>query len=74
MQDINEHSDSITRAENCLNVHIRRIIRNFKTTVKYDELMSSVNLANGAVDKEVEATNEVEITNGITFTNVTNKV
>jgi hypothetical protein len=29
MQDITEHSITITLAENCLNVHIQRIIRNF---------------------------------------------
>ena len=36
-----EHSEYITNAENCLNVHIRRIIRNFKTQIGYDVCMQA---------------------------------
>ena len=39
LQEITAHSASITSAENCLNIHIRRIIRNFKTSVNYDAHM-----------------------------------
>ena len=56
MYEIHEHSASITRAENCLNVHIRRIIRQFKTTIKYDETMSQI------IDIATDITNDVEIT------------
>ena len=56
MHEIHEHSASITRAENCLNVHIRRIIRQFKTTIKYDETMSHI------IDIATDITNDVEIT------------
>jgi hypothetical protein len=56
MHEIHEHSASITRAENCLNVHIRRIIRQFKTTIKYDETMSRI------IDIAIEIPNDVEIT------------
>jgi hypothetical protein len=38
-QSIREHSASITTAENCTNVHIRRIIQNFKSDVNYDAIM-----------------------------------
>jgi hypothetical protein len=41
--EIREHSLSITLAENCLNIHIQRIIKNFKTTINYDALMSELN-------------------------------
>jgi hypothetical protein len=37
LQEIIAHSASITRAENCLNVHIRRIILNFKTICTFKQ-------------------------------------
>ena len=39
--EITEHSRFITNAELCTNVHIQRIIRNFKTSIKYDDLNSN---------------------------------
>jgi hypothetical protein len=41
LQQMAEHSEYITNAENCLNIHIRRIIRNFKTQVGYDACMQA---------------------------------
>ncbi len=40
LAEIQKHSTYISRAESCLNIHIQRIIRNFKMTIQYDELMS----------------------------------
>jgi len=42
LQEIHNHSASITNAENCLNVHIRRLVGKFKLDVNYDGLMSEV--------------------------------
>ncbi len=59
LQEILNHSASITRAENCLNIHIRRIIRNFKTFINYDECMlgldngANANTTNAAETKQV---------------------
>ncbi len=41
-QVIHAQSNSITRAENCLNVHIQRLIRKFKSDVNYEGIMSDV--------------------------------
>ena len=35
LQEIHKHSTYITAAEGCTNVHVQRIIRNFKSLVKY---------------------------------------
>ena len=54
LQEIIAHSDSITRAENCLNVHIRRIIRNFKSTVNYDACMLGITPDNSVIEIEAD--------------------
>jgi hypothetical protein len=40
LDEIYEHSTYIANAESSLNIHIRRIIHNFKATIHYDALMS----------------------------------
>jgi hypothetical protein len=39
-QEITEHSQLIAQAENCTNLHIQRIIRNFRQSIKYDDMDS----------------------------------
>ncbi len=63
------HSASITRAENCLNIHIQRIIRDFKNSIRYDESMSDTLLANrtenendGLNQSKESATDELKAT------------
>jgi hypothetical protein len=56
LHEIRQSSASITNAENCLNVHIQRIIRNFKETIHYDAIMS------GDVNANTNGRNNVEIT------------
>jgi hypothetical protein len=41
MDEIRAHEAYITNAESSLNVHIVRIIHNFKNTIRYDTYMSS---------------------------------
>ena len=43
LRDIHQHSSYITNAENCTNIHIQRIIRQFKTSVGYDPMTSESN-------------------------------
>jgi hypothetical protein len=52
-REIIEHDMFITTAENCTNVHIQRIIRSFKTSIRYD-----ATIANGNIT-ENQATNEI---------------
>jgi chromosome segregation ATPase len=40
LDEIYEHSASIANAESSLNIHVRRIIQNFKATIHYDASMS----------------------------------
>ncbi len=73
LEEIRQCSASITNAENCLNVHIRRIIRNFKADVHYDEILSGaddltrskVESADACLnDDDIEiATRKVELAN-----------
>ncbi len=58
LQEINDHSTSITRAEGCTNVHTQRIIKNFKTLIKYDD---NFNANNNAL--RLGSEHEDEITN-----------
>ena len=39
-REIKEHSRFITNAKNCTSKHIQRSNRNFKQTIKYDDLVS----------------------------------
>jgi hypothetical protein len=69
--EIREHSISITSAENCLNEHIQRIIRNFKTSINYDALMSTLHTDEPNDEKltRIECT-QVEIDADAMSTNV----
>ncbi len=58
LHEISEHSAYISRAEKCLNVHIRRIIQNFKTTINYDVCMSGASV----LDTRIIIENETDIT------------
>ena len=70
-EDITEHSITITHVENCLNVHIQRIIRNFKTSINYDAKMADLksltdltttdNKNNNAQAQENKAITDLEI-------------
>ena len=41
LKEIQEHSAYITSAEECTNIHIRRIIREFKTLINYEETLTT---------------------------------
>jgi hypothetical protein len=49
LEDIRTHSTYISRAESSLNVHIVRIIRNFKASINYDAWMSGTLTAEGQI-------------------------
>jgi hypothetical protein len=59
LQEILNHSASITRAENCLNIHIRRIIRNFKTSINYDACMLGLDNGANAITTNAAETKQV---------------
>ncbi len=65
-EDITEHFLTITHAENCLNVHIQRIIRNFKRSINYDANMADLRALNDSTKNgnahahENKAANELD--------------
>ena len=58
--EIAEHSKFINNAETCMNIHIKKIICNFKTLIKYDEVMTH-GIHNGIFDNDYEITKEIEL-------------
>ncbi len=64
LAEIQVHSGYISMAESCLNVHIQRIIRTFKASLYYDELMSG---------EHVGATADVSIHNEQTDITIVNE-
>ncbi len=70
LQEIHEHSTYITAAEGCTNVHIQRIIRNFKSLIKYADNFDASNTHlikhDDTIDNKRTAeieTNKIDITN-----------
>jgi hypothetical protein len=64
-QEIREHSTSIVTAENCTNVHIKRIISAFRANVHYDDIMAQT-------PNEIKIANES--INGITMERTPNEI
>ena len=69
LQEIRKHSTYITAAEGCTNVHVQRIIRNFKSLVKYADNFDPNNTHLIKHDENVDnkrtaeiETNEIDIT------------
>jgi hypothetical protein len=62
-QEIREHSMSIATAENCTNVHIQRIVRNFEADIHYDDIMPD----DGVADTTISLPFDIAVTQGMEF-------
>ena len=59
-QEIREHSMSLATAEKCTNVHIQRIVRNFKADIHYDDIMPD----DGVDDTTITLPSDITVTPG----------
>jgi hypothetical protein len=62
-QEIRKRFTSIATAENCTNVHIQRIIRNFTAEIHYDAIMFD----DGVADTTITIPTDIAVTPGVEF-------